>query len=382
VRAARQLAAAAELELSVLGQILSDLEEERVSESYDYVVSRILLGFDLAVWSDTSVQHRASNLLLREQESMPEARRAIDRQLALAAPPEATVAVDRPLTLMALANVVDRSLVAGADFPDDLVDEAKSLVRSHMAQTTLAATNGQYSGGSVSECDVAVALMFLSDAADLWPVVIDFLCDPRVQRDDKTGALDRIVRSPEKVPPSARDAFAQRVRQLLLGGPAFIGPTIDPYPSAVGVAAILGLLPSDELLSQIGTLLGSRMTNVRTEGVRVLAAMASGGVEHPWLATSALLVTYDENIAVRASAGYAICRVRDVSQVGTQTVEDRMVALLGSDGVEVPSAVLTGLHQTARPLSSTVRKVLSTIAASHTSRTIRSSARSVLEGQS
>lgn len=381
VHAARQLSAAAELELGVIGEVLSDLEEERVPGPYDHMVARILPGFNLTVWSDASVQRQARALLGRGQDGFPESRRAIARQMELAAPPDAPIAVERPLTLMRLASVVDRSLVTGAAFPRDLVDEATNIVRDHMGQTKLAATKGQFTASSVYECDVAVALIFLTDAPGLWPAVVDFLCDPRVQRDDKSGALDRIVRFPKKVPAEAKEALLERVRVLLLGGPVFIGTAIDPYPSALGVAAVLDLVPREELLLQIGALVGSRKSHVRAEGVQILSAMASVGVEPAWLATTALLLTYDENILIRASATYALCRMRDTAQIGAQTVEDRVISLLGSDGVEVPYATLAGLQQAKRPLSSNVRKVISAMAASHASRTVRESAQSVLGKQ-
>ena len=301
------------------------------------------------------------------------------RQLALTVPPSEKMPIVEPLTLVSLAQVVDRSLVSGAEFPDVVLQDARELVTRQMQATRVAAGTGLFTGKSVSECDVAVAVEFLTGDEDLWPAIVEFLCDPQVQRDDKTGALNRMVRSPENVPPFARVALRERVQQLLSGGPTFIGPAVDPYPSALGVCALLDLLPNARVLSLIASLSGSHVAQVRTEGVQIISAMVSHGLPQPWLATSALLLSFDDDIAVRASAGYTLCMLRDFSEVSSETVESRIVALLGSSGRDISLAVLAGLQQAAHAPNPRVRKVLTAMAATHLSRTVRLIAGNVLE---
>jgi hypothetical protein len=299
VRAAARLSPAAGLEEDVFLTVLGDLEDERVTAAYDHVVGRVLAGFGQVTWQSERVQSAVRGWLQKSAESFADTRSALSRQLALSAPQAEVVPVLEPLTLISLAQAVDRSIVAGAEFPLEILSDAKSIVSREMQTTRVAAASGQFAGKSVSECDVAVALEFLAGDLELWPAIVEFVCDPQVQRDDKTGALKRIVRSPDKVPVIARDMLRDRAQQLISGGPTFLGPAIDPYPSALAVCALLELLPTARILSLTGSLLGSQTTHVRTEGVQIISAMVSHGMPQPWLATSTFLSSYDEDASVR-----------------------------------------------------------------------------------
>lgn len=339
-------------------------------EALDYEYSIIIGQLGRDAWSDPGLQRTVERWASSDAASAghPQARKAFRRALDLAAPHlEPGLGHEEALDLETVQRLIDRSLVHPTiEFPQARVEAAESLILGVMAQTREAAARGQYSLGGIAECELGVALALMADRRALWSSICEYLCDPRVQRADKSSAIDRMIRAFRDIPPIVAELLEGRSAQLLDGGPEMsLRSAPAPFPEGLRLCAVLGLLGSTEVLDQTGRLLGERSPGIRRAGAEVLLDLLAASFDYPWLSTSAMLLSHDRDTEVRATAGRALTQLKDYGEVGVDAATSRMISLLDEDGYLIPNSILVGLLDNPTALNGRLRTKVQAVAATH-----------------
>ena len=268
--------------------------------------------------------------------------------------------------------------INGGHFPAGWLTPAMNVVRGQLAQIAAMATSGSFSGGGISVADVAVGLALYLGAEDLWSDIADFLANPAVQRADTASALDRLAVAATEVPQSVVEKLAESKASLLFDTSDAFGPTVDPYPAALRCLARLKIVGPDELLLLCTRLAGDGGPTGRHEAARVVTMACRDADPAAWLRVTALHQSWDALPEVRAEAARALALLSHLPSGEPELFEDRLMSLLGEDGLLVPILALRGLTDLGSPLGARVLAGIETLAASHPSRNVRRLARSLL----
>jgi len=381
-----ELARTADESAFVASTLFAEIRDAEPDDTMDHEYARAVNRLERDGWGDVELQRRIESWTGSQDAAdfHRESRNAFRRVLDFAAPQLSDgVETSTDVTLTTVQRLIDRSLVHDEiAFPSSQIGPAGSLLVDRMSSVREAAARGQYSMGGVDECELAVALALLTEQTSLWTSITDFLCDARVQREDKSSALARMVRDFDRIPSLVADSLRERTANLLNGGPDFMdqrGP--DPFPEGLRLSAVLGLLDSSEVLNQVGRLLGDARSNVRRHGVQVLLDLLAAAFDYPWLSTSAMLLTQDRDTEVRATAGRALTQLMSYGEVGEDVVTTRMISLLEEDGYLIPNSVLVGLIDSGMPMNSRVKRKVTAIASTHIDASARSHAIQLLDKQ-
>lgn len=369
-RAVIALSVAADEPTRAARALFEEVRDAEPDDALDYEYSNIIGRLGRDSFSDPDLQRTIERWAASDAASTrhPQAQRAFRRALDLAAPHlETGLGSDGELDLETVQRLIDRGLVHPTiEFPKAHLAATESLILSVMTRTREAAARGQYSLGGVSECELGVALALMAGRQALWTSICDYLCDPRVQRADKSSAIERMIRAFSDLPPVVAELLQGRSAQLLDGGPEMsLQSAPAPFPEGVRLSAVLGLLDSTAVLDQTGRLLGERSPAVRRAGAQVLLDLLSASFDYPWLSTSAMLLSQDRDAEVRATAGRALTQLKNYGEVGVDAATTRMVALLEEDGYLIPNSVLVGLLDNPAALNQRLRTKVKAVAATH-----------------
>lgn len=287
------------------------------------------------------------------------------------------------MTLVTLTDHLN-SVMRGAEKPDAaIIAPGRRLVASRLEKIRRDAREGMFEGGGISVADVGVGLAIYAGVKELWTPLVEFFADSHVSRSDKSGALERLARESARVPPYVGSALAQHIENLFSmsdGGMLFDGPVIDPYPNALRAVAALEVIADDELLTSCMRLAQFPDAAGRIEAARTLTTIA--GVARPpsWLPILALQCSRDLDAGVRAESARCLALLLPKRLPQDQLITDRLMDLLGEDGILIPLLILRGLTEVhARLYLNRVSKLLvRNLAEQHLARGVRLQAAAVL----
>jgi hypothetical protein len=245
-----------------------------------------------------------------------------------------------PLDL--LIHELNRSIVQKTAYPR-ITDAELATLREGMARIRSDAAGGKYSFGGPNEADVAAVMVIAGRADGIWRELTDFLLDPRVSRDDRSPAFDRLAIAEIMLPEDVAGDVTDRIRRVILDSSSvhFQGGPV-PYPAALRFAAVHGLLDEADIFEFTARLLGDTDANARREGARTVALLAARQPADGLL-TMVLPFTEDENIEVRATTGLALVEFARHHGPLRRLAVERVSELLDADGTLIPLAVLSAL---------------------------------------
>lgn len=226
-----------------------------------------------------------------------------------------------------------------------LRDVAADVVVAQLRDARAETARGVFTMYAHNPADIAVALAQHA-GAEVWGELTEFLLDPRIPRQSKSAAFDRIASSPEKVPNAARRKFAGGA-ETLFGSDGhtspFDPPEIDPFPAAVRLLAALRIASTDDSLSAIAVL-AAGTTESKLEAARTLSTVVATMSPTPeWAIAIALQLSSDSNANVRAETGRTLAVALEHSPFANTILVSRLMGLLEEDGLLVPLLVLRGL---------------------------------------
>jgi len=374
-----ELAMASGTPAEALAVLISDVlqRSESGGDFADHVYARLISIWDEGAWRDEQVSSLTDALRERTRSGdLPLVKRALARVTDVVVPEMADAAVEGSMSLEVAARHVDRMLTVVADIPMGVTEILISFLRSQMEGVRTGASAGRYSGGVLSGADIAVAFMFTTGRDDLWQDVLDLLVDSRVQRDDKTQALERMARNLDQLPDWVRKRVAERAADLLAGGPQFLGDAVEPYPPAMRLLSLLGAFTQGEPLQFVAGLMAQRTPEATREAAYSVLALLHFGGDFEWLLTTATWLSYEADPEVRSLAGQALALASGPwDELGRAA---RLQTLLEEDGVFVPLRVLQGLQQAMQRWPDGLRDAVASLASTHPSVQVRESAEAAL----
>lgn len=242
-------------------------------------------------------------------------------------------------------NAVMADSTASASSVVWLRDVAADVVVDRLRNARSEAGRGMFAMYAHNPADIAVALAQHADA-EVWGELTEFLLDPRIPRQSKSAAIDRIASAPEKVPNAARQEFAGSA-ETLFGSVGHVSPfdppEIDPFPAAVRLLAALRIASTDDTLSAIAVL-AAGTTESKLEAARTLSTIVATVSPTPeWAIAIALQLSSDSNANVRAETGRTLAVALEYSTFANAVLVSRLMGLLAEDGLLVPLLVLRGL---------------------------------------
>jgi hypothetical protein len=354
------------------------LEEAAKAQKDDQLLDRALLRATAEIdWTEVSseIQHAWFDLLRIQNANLPGTTEVISARLGRSAP--------RPAYSSGIDDLISRlnSAMRGGPVDPTLSDDIP-LIRDALAKIRSDAERGVFSMGALNIADIAVGLVIVAGADELWPELTDFLLDPKVQRQDRTSAFERLARATVTLPEDVATRFSEQAEQLLTGAsPELFDLPLSPYPAALRFLGAHQLVDHAEMYDKIAILAGSANPDGRREAAATVAVLAAKAPRGDLLAL-ALPLTHDDNVEVRAAAGRALAHLAKPEEGLATVARRRLTELLAQDGVLVPLRLMQALGDTAVELPDSVRKQLASLSDQHPARSVRNEAKRLLNQES
>ena len=260
---------------------------------------------------------------------------------------------------------------------------ARLVVSSALSDIRQNAAAGTYQFSSIDAGNVAVVVLARGRRNERgWNDLVEFLFDPKVGVDEKTGALVALARRDVRIPKEVRQRLAAELPNLTAASNPLGGSAEELRAATLRLGARIGAFSRDQLLARLLELARSANTLSRIQAANTItSARTRLGVE---IATTlALSIANDAHHDVRASAAAALAglRVTDVDSPLEVVRRERLAALLGEPGRIVPLGAVVGLRQTVRdgnPIDEGLARAVRSLVLRHPSRTLRSAAQALL----
>jgi len=285
--------------------------------------------------------------------------------------------------LAGLSNHLN-ALLRGGTVDHSAVRNGVPVVRDALAAIRSDAARGTYSIGGVNVAHTAAVMVSAApaDTQELWPVLIDFLIDSAVNREDRSAAFEWLADSEVHLPPTAADLFRERAQDLLMtaGPDTFLEPpSLVPYPSALRFLGSHRLLEDADVYDAIAELAGGGAAGARREAALTVAALAAVNPRSELLVL-ALPLSRDPDIEVRAQAGRGLVVLMHTDETLAMVVQRRLRELLEEDGLLAPLIILRAMAKLTGGLPEVMRAQIRSLAQQHPSRSVRAEAERLGDG--
>ncbi|MFI9190479.1 hypothetical protein ACIG0A_14410 [Streptomyces californicus] len=271
-------------------------------------------------------------------------------------------------------NSADR----GNAMPPAVVRRSVELVTSALRDLITEARGQSYSMKFPAAADVAAALIVHS-GADLWQDLALCLTEPRMHRNETDRAFERLAHERPPITDAAERILRKSTSSVLFSQGGFFEAESDitPYPEALRFLAVYGMIDDSILFSHIAKLAGSDSARSREQAARTVSTIAE--VRHDtWIQAIASQLSHDHDVSVRSHAGRALALFSDSDELSRRMIRDRIIQLLGEDGVATPIRTLSSLKSKSSIDADILSKVQQLVS-DHPSIDVRRVAKEVVE---
>ncbi|MDI6514753.1 hypothetical protein QMA61_00920 [Streptomyces coelicoflavus] len=267
--------------------------------------------------------------------------------------------------------------IRGASMPPSIVQQAVELVAPELHALIREAQGNSYSMKVLSAADIAAGLISYC-GADLWDDLTACLVDPRISRSETDAAFERLSRERPPITGSASKLIRRSARRILEKRDRFFDSSseVTPYPEALRFLAAYSLIDDDVLFASVAELAGNSSAAVREQAARTVATIAEVR-QDTWILALAIQLSHDHDVAVRSHAGHALAPLADNDELAPNLIQDRIVQLLGEDGIATPLRLLDAMKN-QRPIAADVRNKVEQLLSDHPSRNVRRAAEAVI----
>lgn len=271
-----------------------------------------------------------------------------------------------------VANRVNAAM-SGHPMASSDLDTSVAVVEESLAQIRTTASRGAYSFHMIDPADVAAALIIHCDATGLWSTLSEFLTDGKVQRSDKSDALDRLAHRKLQIPREVLATF-QRHSEVLLNSSTeyFDDDAVSPFPAALRFLASQAVMAEDTAFSLIAQMFGRGEPESRVEASRTVAALATSLSSH-WVLAQAMQFSHDSEPAVRGNAARALSIYSAEASEFGETAQRRLTEMMRGEAILVPLLTIRQIRQIPEFPSSAKREI-GHLAAIHPSAIVRKEA--------
>jgi hypothetical protein len=379
-KAIRGVAITADREGECFTALLDDLSAFSGEEINDYTFAGLLEAWETPFAGNDTLMRLAWEWTESEQsQELPYSRERLQTMLRRAKPPFVELPPPTPSTFQSIVTRVDDAILGVEEISADEARLIAPQLRAGMAGIRLSAADGAYSGGGVATAELAVAFMLKTKSEELWEPVLELLVDPMVQREDKSGAFERLASAASELPDTVRDRLSGKGAALLAGGPSWRDESLSPYPAALRFVGSLRLVSSGECLNLTARLMGQDTETAKAEAARTVLRFTTAEVCGDWTWTVALWMTSERSFRVRGPAAQALT-IGLAHGFAPQEHISRVHELLQADGIYVPKAILVELKGTPAASLKQITALLETIASTHPHREVRALAQESLTG--
>ncbi|MHC3816749.1 hypothetical protein [Streptomyces sp. DT9] len=246
------------------------------------------------------------------------------------------------------AQIVSLSEGSTENLLGNFATEVSDVCAAQIVETRNQAARGSWSLGGYNPALIGAALSIKSPADSIWSEIADFLRDPLVARDEKDPVLDFFASRVDHIPVDVVQEVSSDPGRLTSTRPAIFSGNSDRESGALfRFLCAAGVIESEEALVSLVRLSSGFESGSRVEAVKSLPA--SRRVLGTELATGFLMqMTVDSSVFVRAEAAEMLGHFLDSGTANQRLVGQRLVQMLGSNGVAVPFGALRGLLRAKR----------------------------------
>ncbi|MEU0305014.1 MULTISPECIES: HEAT repeat domain-containing protein [Streptomyces] len=286
------------------------------------------------------------------------------------------------MTLERAAQIVDLSSGSDVDLLEIFSASISELCAAEMGEIRNQAKQGSWSLGGYNPALIGAALSIKSPDNSVWSDVSDFLRDPLVAKDEKDSVLEFLAFRVADIPAGVLQGICSDPDRLTSASPGIFAANSGRESGALfRFLCAAGAIGADEALASLVRFSSGLDFASRIEAVRSLPA--SRRVLGDALAIGYMMqMTVDPSVFVRAEAAEILGNFLDSDIENQRFLTQRLVQLLGSDGVAVPFGALRGLLRAKRNgavlVGSEVAGELRNIARNHSIVRVRQVANSLL----
>lgn len=287
-------------------------------------------------------------------------------------------AVFRKSKIENLEDVANRvnATMSGTPMSAVEVSACVEIVKEDLEGVRSEASLGVFAFRTLDPADIAAALIIYSNVQDLWPFLVDFLTDRKVQRSDKSGAFDRLSYGTTELPPEVAKALRRDSKGLLsTPGDYFEDDAVVPFPAALRFLASSRIIGEAEAFSLIAQMFGSAEARSREEASRTAATLALS-VSSPWLLAQAMQFSHDPEPAVRGHAARALSVFSALPEFG-ESATARLVEMMNGEGILVPLLVIRQMRQ-SQNVPASAKRAIGGLTVDHPSAIVRKEAAELL----
>ncbi|WP_326709618.1 hypothetical protein OG758_09805 [Streptomyces sp. NBC_01474] len=288
------------------------------------------------------------------------------------------------LTLERSAQLVDLPDEVGADLLGILSGAVADLCTREIGRIRNQASRGSWNFGASNPALIGAALSTKRPWDSIWPAISEFLRDPLVAADDKEPVLDFLAVRVSEIPSDVVREISSDPDRLTSVHSGLFDSSDRSSGALFRFLCAAQAIGSNDALVTLLRLSSTSASSVRVEAAKSLPAARK--VLGDALAIGYLMqMTADVSVFVRAQAAEMLgyCLDDDSGNVDRRLVSQRLVQMLGANGVAVPFGALRGLLRAKRrgvalgypDISEELRK----IERDHPIARVRKAARSLLD---
>jgi hypothetical protein len=268
-------------------------------------------------------------------------------------------------------------VIRGNPMPPSIVQQAVELVTPKLHALIREARGNTYSMKVLLAADIAAGLISYCGAG-LWDDLATCLVDPQINRSETDVAFERLSRERPPITESAAGLIRRSAREILEKRDRFLdSPSeVTPYPEALRFLAVYRLIDDGVLFASVAELAGNSSAAVREQAARTVATIAEVR-QDTWILAVAIQLSHDHDVAVRSHAGRALAPLAKNDELAPQLIQDRIVQLLGEDGIATPMRLLDAMKNQP-PSNPDVRNKVEQLLSDHPSRNVRRAAGAVI----
>ena len=247
----------------------------------------------------------------------------------------------REPTLGGAASILDADIAVDSEVAQIIATAAARAIDTRQRK----AAEGEHTWGSIDAALLlAIVLEDLNDPEDYWSMLIKFLVNPQVTQDEKERAFTYLANRVSRIPEHARLELLAHADDLQVSGRSFWGGDAPALGSQYALVAAVGGTSAERLLSDVLSWSQSSDVALRLEAAH-LTQLAPELIPPDVVATTALALTYDEDVDVAGAAAWGVVQMlRELPRPLRNAASDRLRQMLQADGVVLPGSVLAGLR--------------------------------------
>lgn len=280
-----------------------------------------------------------------------------------------------------------RDMKSGAfDYSTDVAvaEAAAGVVIEALTHERSRASQHVFAGGGYDSALIGAYLLEMG-SVDIWPHIIDYICDSNIGRDSCADLLDKMAFGQMAPPYDSLLKLRDNSRVILYKsgrGMFFDSAPSEPFASAVRYFAVVNIIDEFESCSLVNELAANRNGRSRTEAAKTVQFLGAR-FEWDWLPGLAVQLSYDDDFETRGIAGAALAAYSGPtsSSAYREIATAEVIRLLNSDGIVAPMYVLTRFLETPGLLCEDVRDVVARLADMHPSNEVRSAATNLLNSR-